>query len=119
MDPGRTGDRFSFTSIYSPNGGNFYNVYVNTDVFCGPYGAARSSSSFYLCASRDFPDPSNERDGSGTGVYSVSHPDQAGRTLVDGIQLHGTFRPNGRTILDNAGTGVARCRTGTDTRCLY
>ena len=119
LDPGRTGDRFSFTSNYTPNAGNFYNIFAESDVFCGPQGVSRTSGAFYLCGFTDFPDSSNPRNGIGSGVYSISHEATTGRAVIDGVRLHATARPNNALYLDDAGTGIGKCRTGTDVRCPY
>lgn len=108
IDPGRSGDRLSFTSVYSPNGGHFSNVYV--DVFSyinGSYGNGYQ-----------YP-PSGPRNGQGSGVFSIAHASSPGARIYDEVELFGTFSPTANTYIDSARTGTATCRTGTDTRCQY
>lgn len=117
IDPGASVDRFSFSSIYSPYSGNYNNVYAVADVYCSNLGASRAAGD--LCGSRIFPDETDIRDGSGSGVFSVDHSDQSGKQLVEGVEVQGTFEPTNKRVYDNAGTGIAVCRTGDDDSCLY
>lgn len=111
MDPGRTSDRFSFTSTYTPNSGNFTNVFVNAYVDCNGDGNN--------CGFVQFPSAGSARNGQGSGVFYVGHFSNAGGTVTDEVDLFAHFTPTNQTYQDDARTGAARCQTGSNTSCLY
>lgn len=108
IDPGRAGDRFSFTSLYSTNGGNFQNIYADIYVDC-------SGSE----CERDTAGDTGDRDGTGKGVVTVKHKDQEGKTLRQRVRMRATFIPNSTRYYDGIKTGTAKCKTGSDRSCPY
>lgn len=110
IDPGRSADRMSFTCLYSPNRGNYDNIYATGYSFC--YTGSRE------CGGLSFP-PGPPRDGTGSDTYSVPHHDTAGDRIKDGISLHGHFKPSNVTNYDPAGTALALCQTGAGRNCIY
>lgn len=110
IDPGRSADRMSFTCLYSPNRGNYDNIYAYGYSFC--YTGSRE------CGSRSFP-PGPPRDGTGSDTYSVYHHDTARDRIKDGISLHGHFKPSNVTNFDRAGTALALCQSGAGRNCIY
>lgn len=110
LNPGRTGDVFTWTSIYSPNTGILENIYANGYVYC--------TTSFDLCGG-DLLGEGGARDGNGSGSVSIPHDSNAGRKLVDAVRLRATLNTRGQRYYDFARTGTASCGTGDNRNCIF
>ncbi|MBC7632974.1 hypothetical protein [Aeromicrobium sp.] len=108
VDPGREGDKFSFTSLYATNSGNFQNIFADIYSDCSGSECGRNTAG-----------DSGNRDGTGKGVEYVSHKDQAGKTLRQRIRMRATFIPNSTRYYDGVKTGTAKCKTGSNRSCPY
>lgn len=106
ITPGRTGDRFSFTSTYT--GSNFSNIYADIYVLCSGSVCADGTAG-----------ASGARDGNGSGRPVLRHRSQAGKSTVDRVRMRATFNPNGTRYYDGVLTGTARCRTGENYDCIF
>ena len=107
ITPGRSGDKFSFTSIRT-GGGNLSQIYANLSVVCGNTVCGTGSTG-----------KSGPQDGSGSGPPIVSHTSNAGGTQVDRVQMHAYFNPNGGTYYDSVKTETATCGTGSNYACKF
>ena len=107
ISPGRGGDRFSFTSIRTGSG-NLTQIYANLSVLCNGTLCATGSAG-----------KAGPQDGSGSGSPVVTHPSTAGGSIVDRVQLHAYFVPNGGTYYDSVKTGTAHCATGSNLNCGF
>ena len=107
ITPGRSGDRFSFTSIRTGSG-NLTQIYANLSVVCGNTVCGTGSAG-----------KSGPQDGSGSGSPTVTHTSNAGGTQVDRVQMHAHFNPNGGTYYDSVKTGTAKCGTGDNYACKF
>lgn len=114
IDPGRTADRFSFTSTYTYDpvfGPQFVDIYAGLAAYCG-------ATSGNQCALEYYP-PGGPRNGIGSGTTTLSHPNDAGHHHYDRVQLIADFVPAARNYYDNAATGLALCGTGSNVNCIY
>lgn len=107
ISPGRGGDRFSFTSIRTGSG-NLTQIYANLSVLCNGTQCATGSAG-----------KTGPQDGSGSGSPVVTHASTAGGTIVDRVQMHAYFVPNGGTYYDSVKTGTAHCATGSNLNCGF
>ncbi len=107
VTPGRSADRFNFTSTYVGSG-NLSDIYADLSVICngrecGSGGAGKNGP----------------RNGMGTGSPLVAHDGNAGGAQVDRIQMHAFLSRNGRDYYDSVRTGTAQCGRGDDFACVY
>jgi hypothetical protein len=107
ITPGRTGDKFSFTSIRTGEG-NLTQIYANLSVLCNGV----------LCGTGTAGKTGPE-DGSGSGSPIVTHSSTAGKSIVDRIEMRAYFVPNGGTYYDRIKTGTANCGTGDSYLCVF
>lgn len=108
ISPGRTGDTFSFTSIYTGQAGALTHIYANLDVLCNgsPCGTGTAGSS-------------GPQDGSGSGNPIVTHSSAAGKSVIDRVQMHATLAANGTSYYDSVKTGTASCGSGSNYSCTF
>ena len=112
ITPGRTGDRFTFTSIYSPNAGSFKNIYATVLTFRKQGGSESEIG-------RDLAGEGGDRDGTGSGSQIVTHASQAGRKTIDKVRMQATFTRNSTRYYDGVKTGTATCGTKKNYACYF
>lgn len=107
-NPGATGSMVSWTSIYSPNGGNFTGVHF--EWFTLTWESERQ------CGSGN----TNSGTGNGSGKF---YPTCSGTLyhsrITHGFTLWADFLPSAQYIGDSAKTGTAYCASAPDTYCTY
>lgn len=108
IQPGRTGDKFSFTSLYAPKTGLFKTIYGDAFVYRGTTLIGDAS-----------PGSGGAQDGTGSGSVVAAHPSQAGKRTVDKLRMRATFIPNATRYYDGVRTGTATCGTGSVYACYF
>ncbi len=94
-DFGAVTSRANWTVLYSPNSGQFSNVFERFWSLCG--GTVK-------CGNTD------TRGASGSHIaYRTHDARQNGGKLAHGHELYGFFKPAGKTQVDSAKTGISYC----------
>jgi hypothetical protein len=112
ITPGRTGDRFTYTSIYSPNTGIFSNIYADAWVY------RKSGGSESVLKSQKIGE-AGSRDGTGSGSEVLLHASQENRSTVDKLRVSATLDPIATRYFDGVRTGTARCMGGSNYECIF
>lgn len=107
-NPGATGSMVSWTSIYSPNGGNFTGVHFEWWTMAW--------ASEHVCGT----DNTDSGTGNGSDEFfpTCDGPLYHSR-ITHGFTLWADFLPTAQYIGDSAKTGTAFCASAPDTYCIY
>lgn len=110
INPGRTADRFDFNALYFPKSSPpaFEDIYALGGVYRN-----------FAQLETQLLGEGGAQDGTGSGSETIQHASTAGDITEQLIRMRAKFRPQNQVVYDRAKTGRARCRTGTDTSCVY
>jgi hypothetical protein len=111
VDPGRHGDRFSYTSRYFPTSSPpaFANIWATVGHY--RYG--------YVIADENV-GTDGDQDGNGSGAETLQHSSSRGDEMLNLIRLRARFRPMNTVKYDRARTGTAKCkRKRSNPACVY